>query len=129
MSVATATVIGMTSIPQTARTAWLLRVSATSAPQDPESFEQQRQLLRSVAGFDPVTRLWTAFIGEVNVRALEVLQQLYDSAGRFGTEVRLEAVAAPPSWQGPVFHDENDLAALVVARADQGRPLGQLHIA
>jgi hypothetical protein len=129
MSVATATVVDMTSIPQTARTAWLLRVSATSAHQDPESFERQRQLLRSVAEFDPASRIWTAFIGQLDVRALEVLQQLYDSSSRFGTEVRLEAVAAPLLWQGPVFQEENDLAALVVARADQGRPLGQLHIA
>ncbi|MGW1496395.1 hypothetical protein [Streptomyces sp. NPDC002402] len=119
----------MTSIPQTAPTDWLLRVSATSAPQDPERFEQQRQLLHSVAGFNPATRIWTAFIGQLDVRALEVLQQLYESSSRFGTQVHLEAVAAPPSWQGPLFHDENDLAALVVARADQGRPLGQLHIA
>ncbi|MFJ8752034.1 hypothetical protein ACIREO_22290 [Streptomyces sp. NPDC102441] len=118
----------MTPIPSTAPTGWLLRISATSAPADPGNFEQQRQLLRSVAEFDPNTRIWTAYIGQLDMRALNVLQQLYDAARRFSTEIQLEPVAAPSTWQGPTFTDDSDLAALIAARADQGRALGQLHI-
>ncbi|MCX4682082.1 hypothetical protein OG413_43660 [Streptomyces sp. NBC_01433] len=118
----------MTSIPSATPTGWLLRVSATSAPADPENFEQQRQLLRAVAGFDPNTRIWTAYIGQLDIRALDVLQQLYDAARRFSTEVHLEPVAAPSTWEGPTFTADGDVAALLAARADQGRALGQLHI-
>lgn len=86
----------------------------------------QRQLLRSVAGFDPATCVWTTFIGQLDARALQILQILYDASSRFGTEVRLEPIDAPPTWQGPTFADDNDVAALITARSDQNRALGQL---
>ncbi|MFF1713171.1 hypothetical protein [Streptomyces sp. NPDC058268] len=116
----------MTSIPRAVPPGWVLRVSASSAPADSTSFEQQLQLLRSVAGFDPDARIWTAWIGQLDVRALEILQQMYDAASRFGTEIFLDPVAAPPTWQGPTFTTDSDLAALVDVRANRNRALGQL---
>ncbi|MEU5958184.1 hypothetical protein [Streptomyces sp. NPDC047525] len=118
----------MTSIPQVATTGWLLRVTASAAPADSGRFEQQLQLLRPIAGFDLDSRVWTAWIGHLDVRALEILQQMYDAASRFGTEISLDPVAAPPTWQGPAFATESDLAALMDARANRNRVLGQLSI-
>ncbi|MET9393683.1 hypothetical protein ABZY20_25285 [Streptomyces sp. NPDC006624] len=116
----------MTAAPQGPREGWILRISARSAPIDDQAFEQQRQLLSAVAGFDPATALWTAFIGQLDARALQILQSLYDASNRFGTEVRLEPIDAPPAWQGPTFADDSDVAAIITARSDQDRPLGQL---
>ncbi|MFF4846200.1 hypothetical protein [Streptomyces collinus] len=105
---------------------WLLEVTAAAAPADPAAFDEQRQLLRSVAQFNPAQRTWRTHIGALDIRALDVLQRFYEAAGRFGTTVRLEAVAAPDSWSGPCFDEAGELAALVSARADHGRRLGQL---
>ncbi|WP_139063490.1 hypothetical protein [Streptomyces zinciresistens] len=116
----------MTAAPQGPRAGWILRISARSAPIDDQAFEQQRQLLSAVAAFDPATALWTAFIGQLDARALQILQSLYDASNRFGTEVRLEPIDAPPAWQGPTFADDSDVAAIITARSDQDRPLGQL---
>ncbi|MFC7991952.1 hypothetical protein ACFUV2_21840 [Streptomyces pilosus] len=119
----------MTATPQSPGAGWILRVSARSAPAGDRTFEQQRQLLSSVAGFDPATTLWTAFIGQLDARALQILQSLYDASNRFGTEVRLEPIDAPPTWQGPTFADDSDVAAIITARSDQNRQLGQLPLA
>ena len=106
----------------------LLEVTAAAAPADPAAFEQQRQLLRSVAQFDPASRTWRARIGVLDVRALEILQRLYEAARRFGTEIRVEAIAAPDGWPGPCFTDASELAGLVAAEADRGRSLGRLPV-
>lgn len=122
------TVRTMTSTAHSNSVRWLLEVTAAAAHVDPAAFEQQRQLLRSVAQFDQPTRTWWAHIGVLDVRALQILERLFEAARRFGTEVSVQAVAAPDAWKGPCFSDAGELAALVSARADHGRPLGQLHV-
>ncbi|MFJ9251046.1 hypothetical protein [Streptomyces sp. NPDC101776] len=64
----------------------------------------------------------------LHVRALEILQCLYEAARRFGTEVRVQAVAAPEAWRGPCFTDVGELAVLAAAQADRGRRLGELPV-
>ncbi|WP_210582090.1 hypothetical protein [Streptomyces sp. GESEQ-4] len=119
----------MTSTPHSNSVRWLLEVTAAAAPAGLAAFEEQRQLLRSVAQFDQASRTWWARIGALDVRALEVLQRLYEAAQRFGTAVRVEAVAAPDAWNGPCFTDAGELASLAAAQAERGRLLGQLSCA
>lgn len=95
-----------------------------AAPADPAAFEEQRQLLCAIAQFDSVSRMWWAYIGALDVRALHVLQRMYEAARRFGTEVRVEVIAAPDAWKGPCFSDAGELADLAMARTDHGRLLG-----
>ncbi|MFC7266748.1 hypothetical protein [Streptomyces lutosisoli] len=118
----------MTSTSHSNSVRWLLEVTAAAAPADPAAFEEQRQLLCSVAAFDPASRTWCTYIGALNVRALEVLQRLYEAAKRFGTEVRVQAIAAPDTWRGPCFADAGELANVALAEADRGRLLGQLPV-
>ncbi|TLS45691.1 hypothetical protein FE633_13055 [Streptomyces montanus] len=118
----------MTSIPYPNSARWLLEVTAAAAPADPAAFEEQRQLLRSVAAFHRASRTWCAYIGALDVRALTVLQRLYEAAQRFGTEVRIRAIAAPDAWNGPCFPEAGELAVLVAAEADRGRQLGELPV-
>ncbi|WP_405512069.1 hypothetical protein [Streptomyces canus] len=118
----------MTSTPNPKPVRWLLEVTAAAASAAPASFDQQRQLLQSVAQFDAPSRTWWAYIGALDVRALRILERLFEAARRFGTEVRVQAIAAPDGWTGPSFSDAGELADLVTARADRGRPLGQLHL-
>jgi len=126
--VAADTVRGMTSTFLSNSTRWLLEVTVAAAPADPAAFEEQRQLLRSVAQFDPGSKTWWTRIGVLDVRALHVLQCLYEAARRFGTEVCVQVIAAPDAWAGPCFTDAGELADLAAARADRGRPLGQLPV-
>ncbi|WP_416956191.1 hypothetical protein [Streptomyces sp. Agncl-13] len=119
----------MTSTTTHSNTArWLLEVTAAAAPADPAAVEEQRQLLRSIAQFDSVSRTWWTCIGVLNVRALEILQRLHEAARRFGTEAHAQAVAAPDAWHGPCFTDVGELAALTAGQADQGRRLGELPV-
>jgi NAD(P)-dependent dehydrogenase (short-subunit alcohol dehydrogenase family) len=90
-----------------------------------ERVAAELQLLCFVARFYSVSRIWRAYVGVLDVRALRVLQCLYEAAQRFGTEVRVQAIAAPDTWKGPCFSDSEELADLVTARADHGRLLGQ----
>ncbi|WAU82469.1 hypothetical protein O1Q96_23625 [Streptomyces sp. Qhu-G9] len=116
----------MTSTPHLNTPRWLLEVTAAAAPADPAAFEEQRQLLRSVAAFHPTSRTWWTYRGALDVRALTVLQRLYVAAQRLGTEVRGQVIAAPECWNGPCFTEAGELAALAAAEADRGRQLGQL---
>ncbi|WP_405933629.1 hypothetical protein [Streptomyces sp. NBC_00827] len=118
----------MTSNPHPNPVRWLLEVTAAAAPADPAAFEAQRQLLRSVAQFDPASRTWWTYIGALDIRALEVLQHLYDAAKRFGTEARVQVITAPAAWKGPCFTAPGELATVAVAQADRGRLLGQLPV-
>ena len=111
----------MTPSPYSHSVRWLLEVTAAAAAADPAAFEEQRQLLCSVAQFDQPSRTWWARIGVLDVRALEILQRLYEATRRFGTEIRVEAIAAPDAWQGPCFTDTGELASRVAAEADRGR--------
>ncbi|MGW2287075.1 hypothetical protein [Streptomyces phaeochromogenes] len=115
-----------TPYPNTPR--WLLEVTAAAAPADPAAFEEQRQLLRSATAFHRASRTWGTYIGALDVRALTVLQRLYGAAQQFGTEVRIQVIAAPATWNGPCFTEAGELAALAVAGADRGRQLGQLRL-
>ncbi|WP_369244410.1 hypothetical protein [Streptomyces sp. R41] len=118
----------MTSIPHSNSARWLLEVTAAAAPADPTAFEEQRQLLRSVAAFHRASRTWCTYIGALDVRALKVLQRLYEAAQRFGTAVRVQVIAAPDTWNGPCFTEAGELADLAAAEADRGRQLGQLPV-
>ncbi|MER5227797.1 hypothetical protein [Streptomyces flaveus] len=118
----------MTSIPHPNSARWLLEVTAASASADPTAFQEQRHLLCSVAGFDPASRTWFVRIGVLDIRALEILQRLYEAAQRFGAEVRVQAIVAPDTWKGPCFTDVGELATLAAAQADRSRPLGQLPV-
>ncbi|MFF4787875.1 hypothetical protein ACFY3E_41990 [Streptomyces griseorubiginosus] len=118
----------MTSTTPSNSVRWLLEVTTAAAPADPASFEQQRQLLRSVAQFDQASKTWWARIGALDIRALRILERLFETARRFGTEVGVQAIAAPDAWDGPCFNDAGELADLVAAHEDRGRPLGQLHV-
>ena len=128
MSVPGDTVRIMTSTPDPNPVRWLLEVTAAAAPADLAAFEAQRQLLRSAAQYDQVSRTWWAYLGVLDVRALDVLQRLYEAARRFGTEVTVRAIVAPDAWKGPCFTVAGELAALASAQADRGRSLGQLPI-
>ncbi|TRO56126.1 hypothetical protein [Streptomyces sp. IB201691-2A2] len=118
----------MTSTPHPNTPRWLLEVTAAAAPADPAAFEEQRQLLRTVAVFHPASRTWGTYIGALDVRALIVLQRLYGAAQQFGTEVHIQAIAAPATWNGPCFTEAGELAAFAAAEADRGRQLGQLPV-
>ena len=83
----------------------LLEVTAAAASAAPASFEHQRQLLRSIVQFDTPSRTWWAYIGALDVRALRILECLFEAAWRFGTEVCVQAIAAPDGWAGPCFSD------------------------
>lgn len=69
----------MTPTPDSSSVRWLLEVTAAAAPAAPAAFEEQRQLLRSIAQFDSVSRTWRTYLGALDVRALHVLQRLYET--------------------------------------------------
>ncbi|MFF7415430.1 hypothetical protein [Streptomyces lydicus] len=116
----------MTSIPPATETSWILKISASAAPANSGHFDQQVQLLRSVAAYDTETSTWHTYIGTLDTRALETLQRLYEGASKFGTTVTLQPVVPPSTWRGPTFHDAGELAAVAAAGAEQGRRLGEL---
>jgi hypothetical protein len=60
---------------------------------------------------------------------VQVLQTLFDAARIHGTEVRLAPVAVPVYWNGSTFTRDSEVACLLEALADRGRPLGQLPLA
>jgi hypothetical protein len=128
VSVCAPTVTRMTSPSRTSSTRWLLLATAESARCDSPAWEEQINLLRSVAAFNSATEVWQARIGSFDAEALSVLQTLYDAARQFGTQVHLEPVVAPAKWQGPVFEDNTELAQIAAASRDQERPLGQLPV-
>lgn len=84
---------------------WLLKFTATAAHSDATAFEEQVEVLRSVAGFDPQSKTWHGYIGTLNPNALAKLQKLYDAARTWQTVVSLEMVQAPDTWNGPTFSD------------------------
>ncbi|MGI5414027.1 hypothetical protein ACQEV9_45470 [Streptomyces chartreusis] len=56
------------------------------------------------------------------------LQTLFDAARTFGTEISIEPEPVPAGWPGPSFNSDAEMAALLTAKTDERRPLGQLHI-
>ncbi|MGP4051215.1 hypothetical protein [Streptomyces sp. 2A115] len=62
-------------------------------------------------------------------RSMQMLQSLFDAARVHGAEVCLTPVAVPAYWDGPVFTRGPDVAALLAAQTDRGRPLDELPLA
>ncbi|MFF4121209.1 hypothetical protein [Streptomyces sp. NPDC001714] len=57
---------------------------------------------------------------------METLRTLFDAARTFGTEIHLAPAPVPDRWTGPAFTGDADIAALLAAKADEGRRLGEL---
>ncbi|MGW3850289.1 hypothetical protein [Streptomyces fagopyri] len=108
---------------------WLLEITITSAQAAKAQWNEQLNKLRPIAGYDESTQTWSAHVGALNLAGLGVLQTLFDAARAYGTEVRLAPVPVPKSWRGPVFTSDSEIAALLRAQADAGRPLGHLALA
>jgi len=106
--------------------ACLLKVTIWAAPAADPQWKQQLNRLRSIAGFDDTTKTWQARLGALDLEGLTMLQALFDAASAHGTRVRLESAPVPERWDGHAFTRGPDVAALLEAQADQGRPLGQL---
>jgi hypothetical protein len=90
---------------------------------------EQLDGLRPIASYDTETQTWHARLGALDLAGVQMLQALFDAARVHGTAVCLTALAVPAYWDGPVFTRGPDVAALLEAQADRGRPLGQLPLA
>ncbi|GHB28900.1 hypothetical protein GCM10010306_021640 [Streptomyces umbrinus] len=118
----------MTISPNSRENVWVLEATIWAARAAEPHWQEQLNTLGSVAAYDPKTQTWRARLGALDLAGLEMLQILLDAAGTHGTEVRLVPVAVPPQWNGPVFTADSELAAVLEAKADEGRALGQLHL-
>ncbi|MGP4088623.1 hypothetical protein [Streptomyces sp. KR55] len=119
----------MTSSPNSRDSTWVLEATIRTAPTADPQWQEQLGRLRPVASYDPETQTWHARLGALDLAGVQMLQALFDAARVHGTEVRLTPVAAPAYWDGPAFTRGPDVAALLEAQADRGRPLGQLPLA
>ncbi|MET9817538.1 hypothetical protein [Streptomyces sp. NPDC006355] len=120
----------MTALPTpSASERWLLRATILSARADDTRWDQQRTLLRSVASYDSRSQTWTIWIGELDLTTVNKLQTLFDAARTFGTEIHIEPVPVPTGWTGPAFTGNTDVAAVLTAKGNEGRPLGELPLA
>ncbi|RSN90112.1 hypothetical protein DMH26_28560 [Streptomyces sp. WAC 05379] len=107
---------------------WLLNITIQAAHADDTRWNQQLAVLRSVSTYEPGTQTWSTRIGVLDLTTLSTLQTLFDAARTFGTEIHIEPAPVPNGWPGPSFKSGGDVAALLIARADERRPLGQLPI-
>ncbi|MFE7440919.1 hypothetical protein ACFU7X_10705 [Streptomyces chartreusis] len=107
---------------------WLIEITIQAAHGDDKTWTQQLDVLRSVATYDRATQTWSTRIGALDARALGKLQALFDAARRFGTQIHIEAAPVPTGWAGPSFGSDGEVDALLTAKADKRRPLGQLPI-
>ncbi|MFI1035151.1 hypothetical protein [Streptomyces sp. NPDC020951] len=119
----------MTSSPNFRDSAWVLEATIRTAPTSDPQWQEQLDRLRPIASYDQQTQTWYARLGALDLAGLQLLQILFDAARVHGTEVRLTPLAVPVYWDGPVFTRGPDVAALLEARADRTRPLGQLPLA
>ncbi|MCX4572707.1 hypothetical protein OHB41_05850 [Streptomyces sp. NBC_01571] len=108
---------------------WIPHITITSAPAARAQWNKQLDKVRPIAGYDEAARTWSAHTGTLNLAGLGVLQTLFDTARTYGTEVLLAPVPVPKSWRGPDFTSDSEIAALVRAQTDEGRPLGHLPLA
>ncbi|MER5387241.1 hypothetical protein ABT040_44680 [Streptomyces sp. NPDC002688] len=110
---------------------WLLKITIWAARADDAGWNQQRAVLRSVSSYDSATQTWSTRIGVLDLPTVGKLQTLFEAAKMFGTDIRLEPAPVPTWWTGPSFTSDAQVAALLAlaAKADEGRPLGQLPIA
>ncbi|WP_189317598.1 hypothetical protein [Streptomyces brasiliensis] len=118
----------MTS-PNSPQGVWVLEATIQTAPAADSQWQEQLDRLRQIASYDLETQTWHARLGALDLAGVEMLQALFDAARVHGTEVCLTPVAVPAYWDGPVFTRGPDVAALLEAQADRGRPLGQLPLA
>ncbi|WP_225626587.1 hypothetical protein [Streptomyces werraensis] len=109
--------------------AWVLEAAIRTAPAADPQWQEQLDRLRQIALYDPESRTWHARLGALDLAGMQMLQALFDAARVHGTEVRLMPVAVPAYWDGPTFTRGPDVAAVLEAQADRGRPLGQLPLA
>ncbi|MFF7887791.1 hypothetical protein ACH40F_40945 [Streptomyces sp. NPDC020794] len=116
----------MTSSPNSRDSAWVLEATIRTAPAADPQWQEQLIRLRPIASYVPETQTWHARLGALDLAGVTMLQTLFDTARAHGTEVCLTPVVVPAYWDGPVFTREPDVAALLEAQADRGRPLGQL---
>ncbi|POX58086.1 hypothetical protein C3492_39630 [Streptomyces sp. Ru62] len=107
----------------------MLEVVIRTAPAADPQWQEQLARLREVASYDPDTQTWQARLGALDLAGVQVMQTLFDAARIHGTEVCLTPVAVPAYWNGPTFTQSPDVAAVLEAQADRGRPLGQLPLA
>lgn len=107
----------------------MLEATIRTAPAAHSQWQEQLDRLRQIASYDPETQTWHARLGALDLAGVEMLQALFDAARVHGTEVRLTPVAVPAYWDGPFFTRSPDVAALLEAQTDRGRPLGQLPLA
>ncbi|MET9759950.1 hypothetical protein ABZ016_12955 [Streptomyces sp. NPDC006372] len=119
----------MTSSPNSPIRSWVLEATIRTAPAADPQWQEQLDRLRQIASYDPKTQTWHARLGALDLAGMQMLQTLFDSARVHGTEVRLTPVAVPAYWDGPTFTRGPDVAAVLEAQADRGRPLGQLPLA
>jgi hypothetical protein len=116
----------MTTSPNSPDETWVLKATIRAARAGDHQWTEQLNSLRPIASYDDNTKTWHTHLGALNLAGLKVLQALFDAASAHGTEVRLEPVAVPSYWDGPTFTGDRDVAAFLQAKADSGRPLGQL---
>jgi hypothetical protein len=119
----------MTSPPNSPETAWVLEATIQTAPAAHSQWQEQLDRLRPIASYDTETQTWHARLGVLDLAGVQMLQALFDAARVHCTAVCLTPVAVPAHWDGPVFTRSPDVAALLEAQADRGRPLGQLPLA
>ncbi|MCX4598407.1 hypothetical protein OG819_55730 [Streptomyces sp. NBC_01549] len=119
----------MTNSPNSSESAWVLEATIRTASAADAQWQEQLDRLRPIALYDLETQTWHARLGALDVAGVQMLQVLFDAARVHGTEVCLTPVAVPAYWEGPAFTRGPDVAALLEAQADRGRPLGQLPLA
>jgi hypothetical protein len=119
----------MTTPPNSRANAWVLEATIRTAPAADPHWQEQLDRLRPIASYNTETQTWHARLGALDLAGVQMLQALFDTARVHGTAVCLTPVAVPAYWDGPVFTRGPDVAALLEAQADRGRPLGQLPLA
>lgn len=119
----------MTNSPKSPESAWVLEATIRTASAADAQWQEQLDRLRPIALYDPETQTWHARLGALDVAGVQTLQVLFDAARVHGTEVCLTPMAVPGNWEGPAFTRGPEVAALLEAQADRGRPLGQLPLA
>jgi hypothetical protein len=119
----------MTSSPNSRDNAWVLEATIRTAPAADPQWREQLDRLRQIASYDPETQTWRARLGALDLAGVQTLQTLFDTASAHGTEVCLAPGVVPEYWEGPTFTGYPDVAAVVWARTEGGRLLGQLPLA
>ncbi|MFF5188796.1 hypothetical protein ACFY30_34360 [Streptomyces sp. NPDC000345] len=119
----------MTTSPNFRDNAWVLEATIQTAPAADAQWQKQLDKLREIAAYEPETQTWHARLGALDLAGVQMLQTLFDAARVHGTTVDLAPVAVPAHWNGPVFTRTPDVAALLEAQTERGRPLGKLPLA